>query len=97
MTAIINPFIQINDSPEQTILSARLASSLFSPLTREGGAVEVYGERGMGKSSILNCVVNLSPEWQEYFQNCIFIFLNCQDMISPPTANQFWIQIIKEL
>ena len=34
---------------------------------------------------------------QEYFQNWIFIFVNCQDSISPPTANQFWIQIIKEL
>jgi hypothetical protein len=97
MTPIINPFVQNSDFPEKTILSPRLASRLFSPLTCDGGAIEVYGERGMGKSTILRRIVNLPSEWKDSFQNHIFIFLNCQDMVIPLTANQFWIQVIKEL
>ena len=97
MNVIINPFIQSGDFPEQAILTSSFTSRLFSPLTREGGAVEVYGERGMGKSTTLRYVANPAKEWKEVFQNHIFVFLNCQDAVIPPTANQFWIQITKQL
>lgn len=95
MSLVVNPFIDIPAS--QAIISPRLLSSLFSSLLREGGAVEVYGERGMGKTTILNYIANPPREWHENFQNHIFVFLNCQDQIHPVTANQFWAQIIKQL
>ncbi|MBP0018900.1 MAG: ATP-binding protein [Cyanobacteria bacterium SBLK] len=97
MTLIINPFTQSGNCPEQAIISQSLASQIFSPLTRDGGAVEVYGERGLGKSTILRCIANPLEEWQEYFKDRIFVFLNCQDTVIPPSANEFWIQIAKEL
>jgi hypothetical protein len=97
MNTIINPFIQNGAFPEQAIVPTSIVRSLFSPLSRDGGAVEVYGERGMGKSTILSYIINPPDEWMEYFKNHIFVFLNCQDTVIPPTANQFWVQITKQL
>ena len=59
--------------------------------------MEVYGERGMGKSTILACITSPPVEWQETFQNHIFVRLNCQDEMVPPTAKNFWLQATQKL
>lgn len=94
MSSIINPFIQGGFSP---ILSSSLESRIFSPLTYEGGAVEIYGERGTGKSEILKYITNPSQDWINHFKNHVFVYLNCQDTVIPPVSSTFWNQVIKQL
>ena len=98
MNPIINPFIHNISQSEQAIVTPIKASRLFSPLIAEGGSLGVYGERGMGKSLMLNYIAHPPKEWQEaHFQNYIFIFFNCQDTVIPPTVDNFWCQTTKQL
>jgi hypothetical protein len=97
MTLPINPF-HFKNQPDRAIVKPAKASRLFSPLIPEGGALGIYGERGMGKSLLLNYIANPPTEWRENcFDNFIFIFLNCQDLILPPIASQFWLEVTKQL
>jgi hypothetical protein len=96
MTLPINPFIRSSFHPENTIVAPSKASRLFSPLIAEGGSLGVYGERGMGKSSMLNYISHPLTEWQEaHFHNYIFVVFNCQDTVISPTINNFWHQTTK--
>lgn len=98
MNLLINPFVENSNNFNQAILSAKVASRLFSPITLEGGCLGVYGERGMGKSLILNYISNPPIEWQkDYFHNHIFVLLNCQDAIVPQSIDNFWFQVTKQL
>jgi len=94
---MINPFLQSIGSSSQAILPPSFISRLLSPLVQEGGAVEIYGERGMGKSIVLRYLSDPPEEWKEYFRDHIFVFLNCQDSIIPPTSNKFWFEVTKQL
>jgi len=95
---LINPFIRSGTHPEQAIVDRRRASRLFSPLVAEGGALNVYGERYMGKSLMLQYIAEPPNDWREaHFQNYIFAFFNCQDTVIPFTANNFWTQATKTL
>lgn len=98
MNPLINPFIRSGICLEQAIVDRRRASRLFSPLVTEGGALGVYGERGMGKSTMLNYIAHPPTDWREaYFQNYIFVLFNCSDTVVPFSANNFWIQATKHL
>jgi AAA ATPase domain len=98
MNLYINPFVKSAYSSQDVIISHGKISRFLSPIAAEGGALAIYGERGMGKSTMLNYIANPPLDLLEaYFQNCIFVFLNCQDTISPPIASSFWHQITKQL
>lgn len=98
MNPLINPFAQSNNQPEYAIVTPAKASRFFSTLLTEGTALGVYGERGMGKSLMLNYIANPPQEWQKsYFNDYIFVFFNCQDTVIPPDASNFWLQVTKQL
>jgi hypothetical protein len=97
MNPLLNPFT-VGNKPEHAIVTPAKASRFFSTLTTEGGALGVYGERGMGKSLMLNYIASPPLEWQEsYFKNYIFVFFNCQDTIIPATPSNFWLETTKQL
>jgi hypothetical protein len=98
MTLSINPFIKSGYFSQNIILSSSKLSRLFSPIDAEGGALGVYAERGMGKSTILNYIANPPLELLgNNFQKYIFVSINCQDAISSPITSSFWYQAIKQL
>ena len=98
MNLYINPFLKAYYSSQDVILSPIKLSRFFSPIAAEGGALGIYGERGMGKSTMLNYIANPPLNLLEtHFENCFFVPLNCQDSISPPITSNFWYQITKQL
>ena len=99
MDPSINPFIAGGIVPlEKIIVGRKRASNVFSPLTYEGGSVGVYGDRGLGKSSLLCYIAHPPADWQEkYFQNHIFVAFNCQDTVIPFTPANFWRQAVRHL
>ncbi|MCY6491644.1 AAA family ATPase [Leptolyngbya sp. GGD] len=98
MSPEINPFLQSSTSLEQATVTPQKNSRFFSPLVVEGGSLGIYGERGVGKSLMLNYIANPPRDWKEaYLQNHISIFFNCQDTIIPLSISNFWLQTIKQL
>lgn len=98
MSIFINPFIQDKLELKQAIVTPQKASRFFSSLITEGGSLGIYGERGMGKTLMLNYIVNPSQDLKKaYFQHHIFIFFNCQDEVIPLSISNFWIQVTKQL
>jgi|GEM_PF-5821453 len=94
----INPFAWNISLSTQIVFIQSKAARIFSSLIPEGGALGLYGERGMGKTLTLNYIVNPPLDWQEsYFQTYIFVFLNCQDTVIPQTPSNFWLQTVKQL
>ena len=94
----INPFIYPSSHFQKAIIHEGKASSLFSCLTIEGGAIEVCGERRMGKTIILNYIANPPLNLREmYFKNHVFLFLNCSDSVTSFSYKTFWLQIIQNL
>jgi AAA domain len=98
MSPLINPFTQNNTHPNQAVITPAKASKFFSPIAHEGGALGLYGDCGTGKTLTLNYITNPPADWQEaHFNQHIFLFINCQDTVIPPTPNNFWIQLTKTL
>jgi AAA ATPase domain len=98
MNLYINPFLKSSYSSQCIILPPGKLSRLFSPIYAEGGALGVYGERGMGKSTILNYIANPPLELLgDKFKEHIFVSMNCQDTIAQPFARDFWYQVTKQL
>lgn len=98
MNPTINPFLQKGNQFQQVVMTPQKASRFISPLIVEGGGLTIYGERSMGKTSMLNYIANLPESWkQEYFRNHVFVSFNCQDTVIPLNASTFWIQVIKHL
>jgi AAA ATPase domain len=98
MNLCINPFFKSGYSSQDIILAHRKLSRLFSPIHAEGGALGVYGERGMGKSTMLNYIANPPLELLgDEFQKHVFVSMNCQDTVSQPFFSDFWYQITKKL
>lgn len=99
MSPLINPFIRSGIVPaEKIIVDRKRASRVFSPLINEGGCLGVYGERGMGKSSLLSYIAHPPVDWrEEHLKNHIFVMFNCQDTVAPFTPANFWLQAILHL
>ncbi|MBU7026322.1 MAG: AAA family ATPase [Theionarchaea archaeon] len=99
MNPFVNPFIPGGIVPlEKIIVDRKRASNVFSPLIYEGGSVGVYGDRGLGKSSLLCYIAYPQTDWWEkYFQNHIFVAFNCQDTVIPFTPANFWCQAVWHL
>lgn len=99
MNSEISPFKASGPVPvEKVIVSQEKAKSVFGHLTYEGGSVAVYGDHGMGKSSLLCYIADPPAFWREkYFQNHIFVAFNCPDTVSPFTPADFWYQTIRHL
>lgn len=98
MQPIINPFIHASDCLNQAVVSSNKESKLFSSLVAEGGALGIYGDRGMGKSFMLKYIANPPSNWREScFQNHIFVLLNCQDIIIYQRINYFWLEVTTQL
>ena len=98
MKSLINPFLRNITPPEQAIIDRKRVSKFFSSLIAEGGALEIYGERGIGKSLMLKYISSPSVHLTlNNFQNHIFVFVNCSDSVHPKTASQFWFQCTKTL
>ena len=99
MTPLVNPFINSGVVPvELIIVDSIKASRIFSPLIYEGGSLGLYGERGMGKSSLLNYIAHPPVDWQnDHLKNHIFVSFNCPDTVSPFTPSNFWLHAVKHL
>jgi hypothetical protein len=98
MEPLINPFINKITHPEFAIVTPQKASRFFSSLLADGGSLGIYGERGLGKTLMLNYIANPPENWREmHFKNHIFIFFNCQDTVIPLSTRNFWIQTTKQL
>jgi hypothetical protein len=54
MSLLINPFTYSANQFSQAVLAPTKTSRLFSPIVTEGGAIAIYGDRGMGKTLTLN-------------------------------------------
>jgi hypothetical protein len=71
---------------------------LLSALSQEGGALAIYGERGVGKSYVLSAVNAYREELnQVYGLRYQFVFINCQDILPEPIPAQFWGQVIQQI
>ncbi len=99
MSLIVNPYIRSGAVPgERTIVTPVRASQVFSPLVVDGGSLAIFGERGMGKSSLLCYVADPPATVREdaRFQNHLFIAFNC-DIVNPVTPANFWFQTVRHL
>ena len=93
MSFITNPFLQAL----LPILSEKDKSTIMTTLQNPGGFLQVVGECGTGKTTLLQYLSHLNSAIPTKFSEYIFIYLNCQDRVLSCTAGEFWDKVFLEV